>query len=111
MQRLGFIHDMMDVKVLILFVAARASYPMTNQEIYELCYEDGRVYIKCSEADAVYLYTAGRRRSRTGEVKDGEYVTEASFEIKETDGYFRLTVKDKDGKYANTRAYFLDELK
>ena len=40
MQRLGFIHDMMDVKVLILFVAARASYPMTCQEIYELCYQD-----------------------------------------------------------------------
>ena len=40
MQRLGFIHDMMDVKVLILFVAARSSYPMTTQEIYELCYQD-----------------------------------------------------------------------
>ena len=40
MQRLGFIHDMMDVKVLILYVAARASYPMTVQEIYELCYQD-----------------------------------------------------------------------
>ncbi len=40
MQRLGFIHDMMDVKVLILFVASRASYPMTTQEVYELCYQD-----------------------------------------------------------------------
>ena len=40
MQRHGFIHDMMDVKVLILFVAARASYPMSTQEIYELCYQD-----------------------------------------------------------------------
>ena len=40
MQRHGFIHDMMDVKVLILFVAARASYPLTSQEIYELCYQD-----------------------------------------------------------------------
>ena len=40
MQRLGFIHDMMDVKVLILFVAARANYPMNSQEIYELCYQD-----------------------------------------------------------------------
>ncbi len=40
MQRLGFIHDMMDVKVLILYVAARAQYPMTVQEIYELCYQD-----------------------------------------------------------------------
>ena len=40
MKRLGFIHDMMDVKVLILYVAARSNYPMTVQEIYELCYQD-----------------------------------------------------------------------
>ncbi len=40
MKRLGFIHDMMDVKVLILYVAARSGYPMTCQEIYELCYQD-----------------------------------------------------------------------
>lgn len=40
MQRLGFIHDMMDVKVLILYVMARSNYPLTMQEIYELCYQD-----------------------------------------------------------------------
>ena len=39
-QRLGFIHDMMDVKVLILFVTARSNYPMTTQQIYEVCYQD-----------------------------------------------------------------------
>ena len=31
---------MLDVKVLILFVMARVSYPVTNGEIYELCYQD-----------------------------------------------------------------------
>ncbi len=40
MQRLGFIHDMLDVKVLILSVTARVQYPVTSQEIYELCYQD-----------------------------------------------------------------------
>ena len=40
MQRLGFIHDMLDVKVLILYVTARANYPMSLQEIYETCYVD-----------------------------------------------------------------------
>ena len=40
MRRLGFIHDMLDVKVLILFVMARVSYPVNMQEIYELCYQD-----------------------------------------------------------------------
>ena len=40
MQRLGFIHDMMDVKVLILFVMARVNYPVNIQQIYELSYQD-----------------------------------------------------------------------
>ena len=40
MKRLGFIHNMMDVKILILYVASRANYPLTVQEIYELCYQD-----------------------------------------------------------------------
>ena len=40
MQRLGFIHDMMDVKVLVLFVMARVSYPVNIQQIYELCFQD-----------------------------------------------------------------------
>ena len=40
MQRLGFIHDMLDVKVLILYVMSRVNYPVTVQEAYELCYQD-----------------------------------------------------------------------
>ena len=40
MRRLGFIHDMMDVKVLILFVMGKVSYPVNMQEIYELSYQD-----------------------------------------------------------------------
>ena len=40
MKRLGFIHDMMDVKVLVLYVMSRVNYPVTVQQIYELCYQD-----------------------------------------------------------------------
>ena len=40
MQRLGFIHDMMDVKVLILYVMSRVNYPVDQQQIYELCFQD-----------------------------------------------------------------------
>ena len=40
MQRLGFIHDMLDVKILILFVMSRVNYPVSTGEIYELCYQD-----------------------------------------------------------------------
>lgn len=40
MEAHGFIRDMLDVKVLILYVAARARYPMSLQKIYELCFQD-----------------------------------------------------------------------
>lgn len=40
MQRLGFIHDMLDVKVLILFVMSKVEYSVNMQQIYELCYQD-----------------------------------------------------------------------
>ncbi len=43
MEERGFIRDMLDVKVLILFVAAKAKYPLTAQKIYELCYQDDRL--------------------------------------------------------------------
>ena len=40
MERHGFIHDMLDVKILILYVTARAQYPLSAQKLYELCYQD-----------------------------------------------------------------------
>lgn len=43
MEQHGFIQDMLDVKVLILFVMARVQSPVTLQQIYELCYQDDRL--------------------------------------------------------------------
>lgn len=40
MQRYGYLHDMMDVKILILFILSRVKYPVNIQQIYELCYQD-----------------------------------------------------------------------
>ncbi len=36
----GFIHDMLDVKILILYIMARVMYPVDLQKIYELAYQD-----------------------------------------------------------------------
>ena len=40
MQRLGFIHDMLDVKLLVLYIMSRVMYPVDLQKIYELAYQD-----------------------------------------------------------------------
>ncbi len=39
----GFIQDMLDVKVLILFVMSRVLYPLSLQKIYELSFQDDRL--------------------------------------------------------------------
>ena len=63
MQRLGFIHDMLDVKVLILFVTARSSFPMTMQEIYEACYQDDCLSISMSARQSLrWWYPATCRK-------------------------------------------------
>ena len=36
----GFIHDMLDVKILILYIMARVLYPVDLQKIYELAFQD-----------------------------------------------------------------------
>lgn len=40
MERRGYLHDILDVKVLILYIMARVETPVTPQTIYELCYQD-----------------------------------------------------------------------
>lgn len=36
----GYLHHKLDVKVLILFITARIGMPLTDQELYELAYQD-----------------------------------------------------------------------
>ncbi len=36
----GYLHNKLDVKVLILFILARIDTPLTGQEIYEIAYQD-----------------------------------------------------------------------
>ena len=93
MQRYGFIHGMMDVKILVLFVLARVDYPLTMLETYELCYQDDCVsyfdvctamdemvrsgHLACSDGQTYTITEKGRRDGgvtafvRT-EIRDGE---------------------------------------
>ena len=51
MQQLGFIQNMLDVKVLILYVMTRVQTPITVQQLFELCYQDDTVsYFDVCEA-------------------------------------------------------------
>lgn len=51
MDRHGFIHDILDVKLLILYVMSLVEEPISAQMIYELCYQDDSLsYFDVQEA-------------------------------------------------------------
>lgn len=85
-------------------------YASEGPEIYELTYEDGRVHIKCSDADRIHC-SYGIRRSEIAYAEEGKAINEADFSAADDCIYFRITVVDKSGKHATTNAYFVEDLK
>ncbi len=83
-------------------------YSSQGPEIYELYIEEGILHIKCSPADKI-VCTVNRRRCCSRYNENGGEITQAEFDIKHSDGYFRITVTDKLGRHADTNAYFTDQ--
>ena len=84
-------------------------YASTGPEIYELYLEDGKVYVKCSDADRITI-SYGIRKA--GIVCNDDYspVNEATFVLPNDYDYFRITVVDENGRQACTNAYFMEDL-
>ena len=85
-------------------------YSSQGPLIEELFYEDGVITVKCSNAKSICLNT-GIRIKKIVYAEDGKALTQASFEVLDKYKYVRITVTDKDGKHAETNAYFIDQLK
>lgn len=83
-------------------------YASTGPEIKALYWEDGKIHVETSDARSIALTTGGRR-SCFVKAREGEFVHEAVFPLAADDGYIRITVKDWQGRPANSRAYFTDE--
>jgi hypothetical protein len=84
-------------------------YSSEGPEIYDLWYEDGKLHVRCSEADRINC-TYNLRRARTVLSENGVPVTEATFDFEPQYAYARITVIDKQGRRACTNAIFRDEL-
>ena len=84
-------------------------YASQGPQIHELFVEDGKITVKTSNAVKISMIT-DVIHSRCLTAKEGEFVTEATFDIHEPATYFRIVVIDEHGKRACTNAYFNNEL-
>lgn len=125
----GYLHDKLDVKVLILFILARIDTPLSGQEIYEVAYQDESLnYFMFAESlpelvDSGHLQVDGRQRYSITDKgrKQGSFVEDSlavpviqkvSAAITEKltqlrrDGYITTSVtQDADGYWIATLNY------
>jgi len=86
-------------------------YSSRGPEIYDLYVENGVIYIKTSEAQAIFFSTAARSPGRQYlRAKEGSYINEAEFKVLPECRYVRIVVIDLNGCTASTNAYAVEEL-
>ena len=79
-------------------------YASNGPLIHSLVREGNKVIIETSEAVQIAYTTRGRRGHAVNALADAP-LTRAEFEVREDDGFFRITVRDAQGRYAHTQAY------
>ena len=79
-------------------------YASTGPTIDSLVRDGNNITIRTSPCHSISYISGGRRR-KTVIAQDGEELTEATFEAREGDIFFRLKVTDSSGKKAYTQAY------
>lgn len=71
--------------------------------------ETKRIHIECKDAKKV-VFQKGKRTPGVVYAEGDESLNEASCPVLENDGYVRITMYDKNGKFAATQAYYVEEL-
>lgn len=101
--------DKLEYRTVTKAMEAGSFYASNGPLIHALWYEDGMVHIKCSPAAKIFA-NYGVVRSGIVYPDGNEPLTEAAFNVKQNDGYIRITVTDDRGRNANTNAYFTEDL-
>ena len=84
-------------------------YASTGPVIEELYIEDGQVHLKCSPVKFIAMGTNSRPIGGAKTVKEPDtHLTEVVFKIREGTEYVRFDLRDEEGNWAHTRAYYVD---
>ena len=71
--------------------------------------EDGKIKVECDGAKAIIIHLGSRRTLRTYATANAPLFT-AEFNLPERYGYIRLEVVDFEGRHADTRAVYPEEI-
>ena len=84
-------------------------YASMGPVIHEVSVDGNHLCVRCSPAAHIYMYDGGKNPKRIHAV-DGGMLTQAEFEIGERARYIRISVRDAQGRWADTRGYSREEI-
>jgi len=84
-------------------------YASQGPEIKALWIEDGKLCVETSPCERISMLT-GTRKLRASFRQKGKKLTRAEFPVEADDIFVRVNVMDKQGKCADSNAYFCDEI-
>lgn len=84
-------------------------YWSMGPEIRSLSLKDGKLFVKTSPVEKIYVLQQGRDCYQSL-AEPGQTITEAEFSLTGKEGWFRLQCRDSRGLSCGTNAYFIDSL-
>lgn len=84
-------------------------YCTMGPEIHSVSFDGETVHVECSPVKAIVCHV-GSKAPAHALAEEGETITSADLKINPNARYIRISVKDEQGRYADTRGYFRDEL-
>lgn len=85
-------------------------YASMGPAFSEISVEGNKVHVECSPVERIMLYMGSKSPKRVV-ANAGETITSADFEIDPRAKFIRISAVDSRGRFADTRGYFLDEIR
>ncbi len=99
-----------DYESLMNALANGDSYASCGPLFEDIWCEGKKIFVKTATPVKSIDFSTSRRHADRITSNDSTPVFEGEFELSERDEYVRITLIDFEGKHANSRAYFKDEL-
>ena len=84
-------------------------YSSMGPTFREVSVEDNKIHVECSEVERIMVFT-GSKRPKSVFAEKGSVITGADIEIDSRAKFVRVSIVDKYGNFADTRAFDRDEI-
>lgn len=101
--------EKLDYASVIAALKAGDYYASTGPELKALYIQGGRLCVRCSPVEKIYVITQGRRCLMELAPAGEDGLTEAAFDLRGDEGYVRVDCRDSHGRHAYSNAYFIGE--